>query len=158
MAFDDHDGGGEIINKKKVGLKLSNAESMVASIPKKPSKEEFIKKASEVNETLNSYTGRAADLASKFKRVLEDKNLPQNKNMFVADSERELLANLVQLAIDMNTDEHEQEGMGAVGLITLLLRSVLIQRDKINLLDHSVAVLEKKIKDLISESLTPKDK
>lgn len=148
MSFDDEKKGGKIINKKNVGVKLSNENSMLNSMPQKPSKEEFVKKASEVNETLNAYTARAGELASKFKKVLEDKNLAHNKSIFAIDSERELLANLIQLAIDMNTDEHEQEGMGAVGLITLLLRSVLIQRDRINLLEYQLSHLEKKIKDL----------
>lgn len=149
MPFDDDDDDGEIVSKKNVGLKLSNKKSMLDTIPKKPSKEEFSKKAAEVNDTLNTYNTRAADLALKFKKVLEDKTLAQNKTIFSTDSERELLSNLVQLAIDMNTDEHELEGMGAVGLITLLLRSVLIQRDKINMLEYNQNLLEKRIKDLV---------
>jgi hypothetical protein len=158
MPFDDEDPNGEIISKKNVGVKLNNSKSMVNSLPKKPSKDEFVKKATEVNETLNTYTLRAADLASKFKKVLEDKNLVQNKSLFALEAERDLLSNLVQLAVDMNNDQHEQEGMGAVGLITLLLRTALIQRDKINQLEYNYSLLEKRIRDINQVVLTPKDK
>lgn len=153
MPFDDEEEK-DIQPNRKIGVKLNNANSTVKEIPKKPSKEEFAARASVANEQLNAYAERGSDLALKFKRALDDKTLVQNKTLFSESAERELLSSLVQLGIDMNLDELELEGMGSMGLIMLLFRTVLIQRDKINSLDYNVNLLEKKIKEL---SATPVD-
>lgn len=147
MPFDEEDEEKKV-SSPKVGLKLNNKNSILGEVAKKPSKEEFVKKAAEVNEQLNVYQQRAADLAIKFKKVLEDKTLPVNKNIFSMDAERDLLSDLVKLGIDMNLDENEVEGMGSMGLIMLLFRSLLIQRDKINNLEYTLLGLENKIKAL----------
>lgn len=117
----------------------------------KSSKEQFEKSANEANDRANAYKDRAAALASSFKKILDDKTLAPNKNIFSKDLEKEVISRLVQLAIDMNTDENEMEGMGSVGLITLLLRTSVILRDRVNSLEYNLSVLEKKIKDLESD-------
>jgi hypothetical protein len=142
---------------RKTGLKISNEKSILNEISKKPSKEEFEKKAAEVNQQLNSYSERAIDLAMQFKKALEDKTLPQNKTPFALDAERELLSKLTQLGQDMNNDEHEKEGQGSLGLVMLLFRTVLIQRDKINALEYGLNKLEQEVKRLSLPSIdTPK--
>lgn len=149
---------GEIVSKKKVELKISNKGSMTEALPKKPSKEAFEQKATEVNDTLNSYGMRASDLSFRFKRALDDKTLAQNKNPFQQAAESELLSGLVQLSIDMNTDEYENEGAGSVGLSALLLKTALIQRDKINELEYKLSLLDKQLKESKVLSLTPPSK
>jgi hypothetical protein len=146
---------GEIVSKKKVELKISNKGSMTEALPKKPSVEGFEQKAAEVNDTLNSYGIRASDLALRFKRVLDDKTLPQNKNPFQQAAESELLNGLVQLSIDMNLDQNEIESMGSVGLSALLLKTALLQRDRINDLEYRLSLLDKQIRELKSVPLTP---
>lgn len=155
MPFDEEDPSAEIVTKKHIGMKLSNKDSMLSSIPKKPSKDDFEKKAVEVNETLNSYVSRAAELTPQFGKVLRDKTLSTNKSPMAIDAEKELLNKLVQLSIDMNTDRFEMEAAGASALINMLLHSLLIQRDKINSLDYSVSLLEKQLATL---PLTTKEK
>jgi len=149
--FDEEDPKAEIITKKNVGVKLSNKDSMMASMPKKTSKEEFVQQASAANETLNSYVLRAAALTPKFGKILRDRVLVENKNSLSIDAERELLANLVQLSIDMNSDPNEIEAAGASAMINMLLHSLLIQRDKINQLDYNIGLLEKKIQELANQ-------
>ena len=83
-----------------------------------------------------------------FKKILDDKTLLQNKNIFSLDLEKEIISNLARLAIDMNTDENEIEGMGSVSIITLLLRTSIIQRDRINSLEYKSTLLENRIKEL----------
>jgi hypothetical protein len=139
----------------KTGVKLNNANSVLNKVPKKPSKEAFEAKAVEVNKQLNVYGDRAFDLATRFKKVLDDKTLIENKTTFIVDAEKELIGQLIQLCEDMNTDEHEKMDMGTFGLLALLFRTTLIQRDKINSLDYRLNLLEKKMKDA---DLTPKDK
>jgi hypothetical protein len=133
---------------RKTGLKLSNEKSLLNAIPKQPTKEDFEQKAAAVNQQLNDYSNRAVDLALQFKKALEDKTLLQNKSPFAFDAERELLSKLTQLGQDMNTDEYEKEGQGSLGLVLLLFRSVLIQRDKINSLEYSLSELEREVKRL----------
>ena len=76
-----------------------------------------------------------------------DKTLAQHKNMIQQDFEKELLQKMIQLAIDINNDPNEKEGMGSLTWITLLLRTCLSQRDKINRLEYALAQLEKKVSD-----------
>ena len=55
---------------------------------------------------------------------------------------------MVQLGIDINNDPNEQEGMGSMTWITLLLKICLSQKDRINQLEYSVSQMEKKISAL----------
>lgn len=148
MPFDDDD---DQDNKPRVGLKAPKNKSIFDGIPKKPSKEEADKKASEANDKLNSYRTRAMELAITYKKLLDDKTLVQNKTLINSEIESEVLSSLAQLAIDMNTDENETEGMGSVGLTSLLLRCMLIQRDKINQSDYELHTLNSKVKNLESQ-------
>lgn len=116
----------------------------------KNSIEEFEKKAYEIGKKSSEYKDRAADLAGSFKKILEDKTLIQNKNIFSNDLERELISKLVHLAIDMNTDENEVEGMGSVGIIALLLKTSLILRDRLNSAEYRCVLLENRLKEIES--------
>jgi len=130
------------------GLKKIKGKSMFDGKPKPPSKEASEKIANEANDRLNSYRSRAMDLALKYRKILDDKTLPQNKTTLTTDIEAEILGALGQLAVDMNTDEDEVESMGSVGLNSLLLRCLLLQRDRVNSIDYENSVLEKKVKSL----------
>lgn len=148
-AFEDDDKQSEIVSKKQVGVKLSNQGSILSSLPQKPSIETLKEKATEVNNTLNSYNVRAADLSSKFRKVLEDKTLFENKSPFSIDAEKELRDNLIKLARDINADEYaEEDGQGSVGVLALLLFSILTQRDRINLLEYRLLRAEQKEREL----------
>jgi vacuolar-type H+-ATPase subunit H len=129
-------------------LKTTNEASMARQIPKKPSKQEFEQAAKEANETLNSYKERAAKLAADFKRVMDDHTLAENKNILASGVERELIAGLAQLAIDVNNDQHEQEGMGSVSMSVMLLNHLLTTRDRLNHLEYRLEQQEKKLRAL----------
>ncbi len=49
---------------------------------------------------------------------------------------------MTALAVEINNDPHEQEGMGSMGWITLLLNVCLIQRDRLNKLEYEIAKLK----------------
>ena len=91
------------------------------------------------------YAEKASQLSANFKKILEDRTLLQNKNVFQLDVEKQVLESLIQLSVEMNEDENEKEAIGATGLIALLLRSVLIQRDRINNLEFLLNQLNSKI-------------
>lgn len=144
MPFDEDDSE-QPEQPKKVGLKnVSSQKSIFESMPKKPTPEEFDQKVKRVQERASHYKAKAADLAMQFNRAMSDKTLPQNKNMFQQELEKDLLQQMVQLAIDINNDPNEKEGMGSLSWITLLLKTCFSQRDKINRLEYAVSQLEKK--------------
>lgn len=130
----------------KVGLKnVSSQKSIFDDLPKKQTQDEFTKKVDKIQERNSSHKTRAAELSAQYNQVLNDKTLKQNKNVFAKEIERELLTKMAQLAIDVNNDQYEKEGMGSLSWIILLLKTCLNQRDKINQLEFSVSQLEKKL-------------
>lgn len=154
MPFDEDDEQPSL-QSQRIGLKqVSTQKSIFDSMPKKPSPAEFETKVRNVQENSYKYKNQAAVVATNFNKAMVDKTLPQNKNMIQQDFEKELLQQMIQLAIDINNDTNEQEGMGSLTLITLLLRTCLFQRDKINRLEYALAQLEKKVSDpMFSDSI-----
>jgi hypothetical protein len=142
----------------KVGLKnVSSQKSIFDSIPKKPSPEDFDKKVKEIQDKNLGYKQKAAELAINFKKLMEDRTLVQNKNIFASELERELLSKMIQLAAEINNDPNEQEGMGSLGWITLLFKTMFSQRDRINQLEYRLFQLEKKLDPTNFTSLIEKE-
>lgn len=136
----------EIQPLRQTGLKnVSSQKSMFDKIPKKPTQEDFEKAVSTSQNRINNNKQKAAELALEFKKILEDKTLPQNKNIFSKEIEKEVLTKMVQLAVEINNDPDEAQGMGSLSWITLLLKIVLSQKDRINLLEYNLSLLDKKI-------------
>jgi len=143
--FDDDD---EILDTQssKTGLKkVSSQKSIFDSQKKKVTQEEFHKRALEVNEQSSDYKKRAGELALKYKKTMEDKTLSKNKSIFANEVERELISDMIKLAVDINNDPNEREGMGSLSWITVLLKSSFSQRDKINELEYQLLQLSKTI-------------
>lgn len=144
MPFDEEEESQDIA--PKVGLKnVSSQKSMFDAMPKRPTQEDLTKKVNHSQERASSHKTRAAELSSQFNQIMNDKTLKQNKSIFARDMERELLTKMVQLAIDVNNDQYEHEGMGSLSWIVLLLKTSLNQRDKINQLEFAVSQLEKRL-------------
>lgn len=143
MPFDEEDNDQPSIKSQRVGLKkVSSQKSIFDSMPKKPTQEDLEKKVKKIQEKDSAYKLKAAELVMQFKKAMEDKTLPTNKSIFSQELEKEILSNMVQLAIDINNDPNEHEGMGSLSWITLLLRNCFSQRDKINKLEYMISQLE----------------
>lgn len=144
MPFDEEEDDDSI--NQKIGLKkVSSQKSIFELGAKKTNQQDLVNKVNKIQENSNSYKSRAALLASEFNKTMSDKTLKQNKNLFSREMERELLTNMIQLAVDINNDPYEQEGMGTLSWITLLLKTCLSQRDRINQLEFSISNLENKL-------------
>ncbi len=144
MPFDEEDEAPAVA--PKVGLKnVSSQASIFDAIPKRPTQEDFSKKVNQVQERNSSHKVRAGELSTQFSQIMNDKTLKQNKNVFAREMERELLTKMAQLAIEVNNDQNEHEGMGSLSWIILLLKTCLNQRDKVNQLEFVVSQLEKKL-------------
>ena len=140
----------------KKGLKINNDASIANVLPTTPSKKEFETEARKVNETLNSYNDRALKLAIDFRRIMNDTTLPQNRNVLSKELEREIITNLMQLAIDINTDQYEKDGMGSVGVEALIMNQLLTLRDRNNFLEFTLEQLTRKMKEMEAELLVMK--
>jgi hypothetical protein len=145
MPFDEEDEI-EVLPPKNSGLKkVSTQKSIFEELPKKPTQKDLDKKVKDNQERLTGYRAAASDLSKKYISLLKDKTLKQNKNSFVKELEKEIIADMVQLAIDINNDPAEQEGMGSLSWITLLLQVNLAQNNRINELEYKVSLLENKL-------------
>ena len=132
--------------EQKVKLnQVSSQKSMFDNVPKKTTPEEFQRQVHTQQEKSSSYKVRASKLAIDFGKMMSDKTLSQNKSLFAQEAERETLSNMIQLAVDINNDPNEQEGMGSLGWITLLLKTCMVQRDRLNLMEYKFEQVEKKI-------------
>jgi hypothetical protein len=140
MPFEDDD---EEIAPARKGLKTTNQNSSVlaASSPKA----NFDKDAEEVFNRSEDYKRRAAECAKAYLVALKDKTLPDNKNSISKDLEKESFQNLIQLGMEMNSDLSQDDGVGSMALIALLLRVILTLRDQVNLVDYRVVRVEASI-------------
>lgn len=148
MPFDEEDeeDDEDVSSKsKKSGLKqVSTQKSIFESIPKKSTPENLEKRVQQIQEKDSNYKTRASELAIQFKKAMEDKTLASNKSIFAQDLEKNLLSQMIELAVEINNDQEEQyEGMGSLSWITLLLKTCFAQRDKINKLDYNIFEISK---------------
>jgi|ERR1019366_2748170 hypothetical protein len=138
MPFEDK------INQKQKGLKINNNASSIP-IPKASNAAAFEEKAKESFESQEAYKNRMQELVPRFRSMIEDKILPQNKSLISKDLEQEVLNKLITVASEMNEDEAQPEAIGAVSLSMLLMKMLLLQRDIINNLSFKVERLEKNV-------------
>jgi len=130
---------------QKPKLKINNEKSMFNK-PPEPSAEDIELNAARVFDKYELRKRKCADLGARYLNALNDKTLQENKSPIQKDIEKETLSNLISIGIEINTDESENEGMGSIALITLLLNCLLKQRDKINGLSFRLNKLENELK------------
>lgn len=141
--------------KEKVikGVKLNNENSRFAK--QANDIEEFEKQADAIMDRRPARNKRAFELAQQFLAALRDKTLDENKTMINRDVETELKNNLVNFLIEINNDlDEDRDCMGSAAVISLLLKSMLIQRDIINETAYKVSLLEKELSSLRKSGIT----
>jgi len=141
MPFDEEDE----VNVKTKGLKVSNTNSSVHS--KVVEKQSFDKKADEAFEKDQDYKHSVWEFSSQFVKIINDQTLDINKTPLVKNVETDLINKLIDLSYKINADENQPEGAGSIVLSTLLLKTVLLQRDKINKLSFDLLTLKKQLDD-----------
>lgn len=161
MPFDEEDDDTLEPQPVKTGLKkVSTQKSIFDDMAKKPTQDDLNRKVKQLQDKDSSYKVNFAELAVELSKVMNDKTLRENKNVFSKEIESELLKKLVNLATQVNNDA-ENEGEGSIGLITLLLKISLLQRDRINSMEYRISLLEKnmapdKLLPLIRDALDNK--
>src|SRR5258708_5452666 len=126
------------------GAVKSQGQSMFDNKRRKPTQQEFQQQVHQVQEVKTGYSKRAAELFVQFQKAISDKTLPQNKNVFNIESDKELLQNMIQLAVEINNDQNERESEGSLTWIVLLLKTCFTRRDKMNELEFAMASLKKR--------------
>ena len=144
MPFED-----DYVDLKKTakptkGLKLDNKNSFLADKPQNNIEEQV----QEIEENKQKYKKEAAKLALKYKNLLDDKTLVQNKNALNNMMEADVLKEIADLAMRINNDPNEKEGMGSLSWIILNLKCLLLMRDKVNQMEYKLSLIEKKLEDL----------
>lgn len=133
------------------GLKINNSNSIFDQIKKE---EEAKNPAPTVagDDKSQEYAERAQKLIPIYKKILDDETIKENKNIFSLDLESENLSSLIKLCSEMNEDPEQKEGAGSTALIALLLRSAVIQRDKINSLKYEISQAQRMLQDLLDKT------
>lgn len=143
----------EIEDKKDNLGKVSNKKSIFDNSIKKQNINDFKQNVQKMQDKNFSYKERTNDLAIKFKKIIESKVLPENKNIFILEQEKQILAEIASLASEIDNDENEQIGIGSLSWVVQLLKTSLYQRDRINKLEYSNLLLNKKFEELNSKFL-----
>ena len=146
MPFEDDNDDSSLDDYKNRKQNSKKVNSNTTS--QKTNKEEFEKRVRQIQENKDNYKSRASDLAIKFKKMMSDKTLADNRNIFVNDMENEVVSDMVNLAMQLNEDPDEIEGTGSIMWIVLMLKIFLYQRDKINQLEYNLSKLTSKVESV----------
>lgn len=103
----------------------------------------FNEQANGAHQRDEEYKVRAAELAQRYRDVIKNTILIENKSEIQKNLEQEVLNHLIALASEINNDPGQKEGEGSNGLIGLLFKTVLHQRDRLNNLEYRLQSLEK---------------
>ena len=132
----------DIRRRRGAGLKVNNENSAIAP-PQPSNKEAFEAKAEKVMERMDEFKMRTLELATKYKALFDSKVLSPNKTQLIKDAEREIITNLVKLALEIEADEVQPIGQGSTSLLSLVMNILLLQRDRMNELEFRIDRLEK---------------
>jgi len=122
----------------------SDLETSAYDKKRAPKKTTFDDRAKEIFSTNEKFKSKIAELALKYKEVLEDKTLIKNKGYLSNNKEQEVINNLIQIASDINNDESQPiNGFGSISLNTLLLKCMILMRNRMNELEFTVEQLKK---------------
>jgi len=132
------------------GLKIGNKKSVFSA--KQESKQLFDQKIDKIQTNQSDYFQKAGDLAFKFKALISDKTLPENKGPLIQSMEKEVLLDWQNYILEQNnpTDDNlsTPEGFGSLSAILMIFNSLLKMRDKDNLAEFRIQALEEEIKNL----------
>ncbi len=156
MGFDDDYKELDDQQNQQKKLKVSTQKSIFDKPVKKPTQKSLENKVKSLESREIDYKERTHMLALQFKKMIEDKTLPQNKGVFAVEGELEILSKIAQLASEINNDEDEEDGIGSLTWIVQLLKTCLSQRDRINKLEFALIQIEKNnvnLKDLVKQEV-----
>lgn len=135
----------EVEASKNAGLKLKPSKTRLIQ---KQAKKTFEEQAAATHQRLEGHLKEAYELGVEYTKLMADTRLPENVGPFEQGFEKEVVRKLINYGITVNADRQEQEGMGSVSLITLILKSMFKMRDKMNGLSYNQHLLERRVQHL----------
>jgi len=128
-------------------VKLDNTKSRFAKKAEEQKKQEaqFDQSVDDYQKNQAALVKKASELSSQFMSYIKDQrlNLPENKGPVLIEMEKQICKELTDLSLELNQDQSQPEGIGSAGMILLLLKTVLVQRDFINELRYDISKLKK---------------
>jgi len=126
-------------------IKLDNSKSRFTrkNEEEKKNQADFNNSVSEYQVQQTEIIKKSADLTSKFMDIIKDTTLNENKGPIQKQIEQQICRDLTDLSLELNQDQTQPEGIGSAGMTLLLLKIVLLQKDKINELGYKISKLEK---------------
>jgi len=140
---DDLQGTLSSLMKRKSGLKINNDKSLFKQ--EKSQKIDFRQRVNDILKKEDEQKQLSFELNSKYQQILKDKTLDSEKTSSIRDSEKEIIKDLIDFSRIINSDEQQTEDIGTISLLVVLLRNLLLQRDRINELEF---VHNKTLKEL----------
>jgi len=137
----------EETEKQTSNVKLDSSKSRFASKSgeKRVAAVNLQDKVSEFKEHEKKLAQEIMELSRNYMGFIRNKVVRENKSPIEDDLEKETVQKLIQISMELNNDDTQPEGIGSLGLINLLFRSVLAQRDIINNLEHKYVQLERQM-------------
>ena len=127
-------------------IKLDNKKSRFKPAEEVPPEYNFEERAEALQQKIEARNKKGIELASLFMTLMRSKILGENRSSVADQSEGDLRKELITWLVEINNDPDEElDGMGSAGIITLLLKTFFIQRDKINGLEYRLEQLEKEL-------------
>ena len=147
-AFHDPD-----VGESNQTLKLNSKKSRYAKTESQPgpTAQEFDQAVSDYNSKDLDFTNKIAELAVQYRTCVTDKTLKNNQSPIKKDFENKVIRELTDLGLALNNDQNKPEGIGSMGMISMLMQTVLTQRDQINQLSFNVETLRKELAKLNKE-------
>ena len=123
-------------------VKIDNSKSRFES--KKQLKQQFEESVKEISESSNEKKIKGMKLSASFIEILKSGTLQENKGPIEKNVEQDVLKQILDFSNELNNDPSEPEGLGSVAVSAILLKSVLLLRDKVNELSHELDLLKNK--------------
>ena len=145
VSFDTEMTDEEAEELRNSSLKLKPSRTR---LEQKQVRQDFQKQVMTTHKRLEGHLKSAYELGVEFTRLMADTRVPENIGPYDRSFEKEIVRKLINYAITVNTDNQEQEGMGSVSLITLLLNTMFKMRDKMNQGSYEQHLLERRVQQL----------
>lgn len=151
MAFEEDEEELDMVRKRKP-VNSSVPSMFDKNKVAKPTKEQFTQEVENQVAKEISNKEKAMEFSKSFRFTINDKTLKQNKTMLNNEFEESLVRDMVSLAVDINNDPDEQEGMGSLAWITLLLKGMIWYRDRLNSSEYELEQLKAQVKSLMDKN------
>ncbi len=131
---------------KPNALKISNKNSTFGKqLQERAEAKKWLEESATLSfETKEKRKEASSILISAFWNLINSKELEENKGPNRIKLESNIVSQLIQFGIETNNDlKEEDDGMGSIYLITLCLRSLIKQKERMNQLEYRLSLLEK---------------